>query len=322
MIDMAGGFAETALLDWAVRSGLFERTRASSTAAELAVALGVHQHKMEPFLDALSGLGFLERRAGDYRNALTVERHLIEGASDDLRAFVIHMGDQWRAWVTLDDRLRSGEVESWHQDRSVFEDPSGHTRLLEATAQEAGDLPERLAELVDWSASGLVIDAGGGHGRYSAAIATAHPHLACEVWDTPLSATTCERTLRSRGVSHRVRFRPCDLLDDATWRHQVATDVLVANVIANFDVTSARDLLRHAASVLPSGGRVVVVGPWLEETRHEPIESALFSVLISAATHAGGLNTASGITSDLESAGLVVTCQRVGDDGIWTGGKP
>ena len=312
IIDVAGGFADSVLLGYAVEHQLFEHTRRPATTAALAARLRVHAGKLEPVLVALSGLELLQRAEdGRWSNAAATRSHLVEGAPDDLRPFVCHMVQQWRRWIDL-PKLLVGLPRDDHQDRSVFNDCEGQALLLKSTAAEAGTLPDDLAALLPSNIQGLLVDAGGGHGRYAAAALALHHKLRAEVWDTQLTALT---VAGPPGIT----YVGCDLLDASTWPSQSPSVVILANVIANFSATRSQRLIHDLVGRLTDDGIMVVVTPWLDRDRQSPQTSCLFGVIITTACDEAWLPGVDECESWLHTESLVVERHRVDDDAILIG---
>lgn len=311
VIELAGGFADSVILAYAVKTGLFEFSQTYQATASLAASIQAHPAKLGPILTALSGLQLLRAGyGGTWINSPIAQAHLVEGCADDLRPFICHMVQQWRRWIDLDGLLAGG-LRDDHQDRSVFVDRDAQTLLLASTGAESGGLPSEVASYLPSGISGVFVDVGGGHGRYASEIVARHPGLKGEVWDTPLTAEIAEG-------HDGIAYFGCDLLDSSTWPARKAEVVLLANLVANLPFEQSRALVRRLVSELEPS-IFVLVSPWLDEARRSPLSSCLFGVVIATACDAGWLPSVTECRSWLLEEFSSVSVHRVADDGVIIG---
>lgn len=321
VLELAGGFCEAALLQEAVAWGLFDLTRTAESAASLARRLRLLRDKLDPVLAALTALGFLRRTRRGFVNAPLAARHLVTGAADDLRAYVLHLRHQWKLWRRLPEVLVRRGALPQQQDRAVHRDPARHRRFLAAMAQESAGSLSDVSKLPDWSNCSRFLDLGGGHGRHAVAIARRHPALRGEVWDVPASGPVVRAAIAKAGLEARLAFQDLDVVRGASWPRERFDVVVVRHVLANFPAPTIRRILARAAARLTPGGRLLVISPWLDAGRATPAGNALFAVHMMVGCEHGWVPPVPVLAAALRGCGLCVTIERHGPDEVLLRGR-
>jgi ubiquinone/menaquinone biosynthesis C-methylase UbiE len=250
------GMGLSRVLIAAVRLGVFEALRdGERTSAELASALGVSQAGLEPLLHGLNGFGYLRRRGGRYRLARPASRWLLAGGKQSLRDVFLFFGDVWDFYADLEERIRTGASPNLHHAGRPPEFWERYLRGLATMAAQVGPLIARQVPLRAGAQS--VLDVGGGHGLYSAALCRRHPELRATVLDLPEACRVGRAVVAEAGMSDRVRYVEGRLEDaDFGGPHDA---VLIFNVIHNLSREESRRALRRAFEALRPGGTVAVL---------------------------------------------------------------
>ena len=165
------------------------------TAAELAEATGTHAPSLFRVLRALASVGmFAEDEQGRFAQT-PLGATLRSGIPGSLRATAIsELGeDHYEAWTDVLHSVRTGEIAFDHrfgmpvweyyaqhpENAGVFnESMTGLTRSVEAAVVAA----------YDFSPFAQVVDVGGGHGGFLAAILAANPRAKGVLFDAPRSS--------------------------------------------------------------------------------------------------------------------------------------
>jgi hypothetical protein len=192
----------TQALATASRLGLPQRLAdGPRSAVELALAVQCHAPSLARLLRALTSIGVLAETA-DGRFALTPTGTLLRSDVDgSLAAWAELCGtSSWVTWGHLLDSVRSGEsrrkrasgVDGFdHLARDADEARRFHRAMVALTRPVA----ESLAQRVDFSGMGLVVDVGGGQGELLATLLAAQPWLRGIVFDLAHASDAADERL-------------------------------------------------------------------------------------------------------------------------------
>ena len=237
----------------AVRTGITARLAAGqATAAKIAADLGLDPLPTRLLLDCLCSSGHVVRRSGRYRLSRRGRRWLDPASPLSVAAYVAGTADYWDWWAGLTDTVRTGVSSGSHE--AGPDDPywrryiAGQHELARLSAAEiARKLPLP-------GSPRTLLDLGGGHGWYSAALCLRHPGLTATVLDLPGSAAVGREIIAAAGLTDRVRFRD----GDAT----------TADLGGGYDAVLCFNLIHHLGS--GAGGRPAAAGPRRAEARRHP----------------------------------------------------
>ncbi len=277
VLDMvsAGAFHAAAL---AVELGLFHALAdGPRSVGSLARDLGTDETGTERLLALLDAAGYVTRHDGRYANTAMTTRWLTDRdpAGTDL-------GDYLVAWdrvvfpfwtANLGTAVREGRpartVYEWLDDDPELSRVAQRGflavgRLVVDDVVGAVDLPDGATR---------VLDVGGGHGLYSAALCRAHPGLAATVFDRPEVEPVTTEVLAEEGMAHRVSFVGGDYLADDLGENYDAA--LLFNVVHGHTPEEVRLLLNRVAGALRSGGLVAIVDQFEGSARTPAWNAAL-----------------------------------------------
>ncbi len=158
--------------------------------------------------------------------------------------------------------------------------------LALAMKERARESAGRLAALLDGSEARSLLDLGGGPGTFSIAIARRFPHLRAVLCDRDEEALRLASSgIRAAGLADRIRILKADFLTD-----DIGSDydiVLLSSVLCTCSEQQNRLLLQKVKRALNPGGRILIRGHMLDDTKTSPASAALFSVCMVVGTLAG-----------------------------------
>lgn len=301
LIDrIAGGYRGAQVLFAGCQLGVFARIGDDTrTAEELSASLDADLRGVRILLDALVGLGLLERSQLGYTNSAAVRNALVPGAPLDRTAHVLHAASQCRRWQGLVEAVRSG--------RPVpLDNPAPPPAAKEAFAQAMAVSARRSAELtanaIDLTGVRRMLDVGGGPGVFAAAFARRQPGLEVTVLDDPDTLRVTVQTARSMGLQNRIHSLPGDAFHadlGGPWDL-----ILLSNVVHIYSASQNRDLVGRLGRTLNPGGRLVLKDFFVSEERTEPAWSLLFAVNMLVSTDHGDCYRLSEALEWLDTAGL------------------
>ncbi len=254
-----GGHALGGVLVAAVRSGVTARLAAApATVDDLVAELGLEPTPATLLLACLRSAGYVSAHEGRYGLTRAGRRWLDPASSTSVADFVAATGDYGRWWEELPALLRPeaandnadaanerGDAAGGHGDAV-----GGHGSAATRTHATPADDPywrrylygqRDLARLTATAVARAIavrrpramLDLGGGHGLYAAALCRRHPGLEATVLDLPGSAAVGREIVSGLGMADRVRF--------------VEGDVRTADLGTEYDLICCFNLVHHLA---------------------------------------------------------------------------
>jgi hypothetical protein len=214
---------------------------------ELAARTGSNPDGLYRVMRALAAVGVFEERMGrEFANS-ELSTYLRRDVTGSLGPMASWLGDAsgWAAWGRLDHSVRTGKPAfdevfgrdcfAWLQDH----EPSLHV-FQEAMVGYNALTSGALLAAYDFSASGTLLDVGGGHGVLLSQILDRTPTLGGILFDRPEVASQAERVLSRFGS--RARVVAGSFLDGVP---EGADTILLKHVIHDWDDAHCAALLGH-----------------------------------------------------------------------------
>ena len=281
--DAVGGMALSGIVVAAVRTGITARLAAGhATVPELSADLGLDPLPTKLLLDCLRSAGHVTERSGRYGLSRSARRWLDPASPLSVATYVAGTADYWPWWSGLDEAVRTGKTSGSHD--AGPDDPywrryiTGQRELARLSAAEVAKklpLPARPRTL---------LDIGGGHGGYAAALCKRHPTLHATILDLPGSAAIGRELIAEAGLADRVSFREGDATTADLGRGYDA--VLCFNLVHHLAPEAAAALFRRIGDAINPGGTLAVLDVFAEPGRRASAQAdmlALFVYLSSGA---------------------------------------
>ncbi|MGB6571970.1 MAG: class I SAM-dependent methyltransferase, partial [Trebonia sp.] len=271
-----GGMGLSGILVAAVRSGITARLAQNpATAAELAADLDLDPLPTRLLLDCLRSSGHVTARAGRYQLSRRSRRWLDPASGLSVAEYVAGTADYWNWWAELGEVTRGRRPAGTASHGAPPDDPyweryiRGQRELARLSAAEVARklrLPSGARQL---------LDIGGGHGLYSAALCRRHPGLTATVLDLPGSAAVGREIVAAAGMADRVRFRD----GDATAGDLGSGDLGSGDLGSGYDAVLCFNLVHHlspdqipalfgkAREALAPGGTLAVMDAFADPAR-------------------------------------------------------
>jgi hypothetical protein len=263
MQSLINGYRVTQLLYVAVKLGIADLLAdGPQTMEELAATTDAQADALYRALRALASFGVF-REVAPRRFALTPLAELLRTDHPySLCAAILVQGEEaYRAWGELLYSLRTGapafdqaygmphfDYLAHHAEASaVF-----NRTMSENTARSVTALVSAYA----FPTSGVVVDVGGGHGAFLAAVLQAHPGLRGVLFDQPHVVEGSAPTLEAAGVEERCVQVGGDFFTPPL----PAGDLyLLRQVIHDWDDARSSAILRHCAQAMAQDGKILVI---------------------------------------------------------------
>jgi SAM-dependent methyltransferase len=294
----------------AVRTGITSRLAAShATAAEIAADLGLDPLPARLLLDCLRSAGYVAERSGRYRLSRSARRWLDPASPLSVAGYVAGTADYWPWWAGLDETVRTGRSSGSHG--AAPDDPywrrylTGQRELARLSATEvARKLPLPRASRPRASqprASRTLLDIGGGHGGYSAALCERYPTLTATVLDLPGSTAIGRELIAADGLADRVTFTDGDATTAELGTGYDA--VLCFNLVHHLAPADAAALFGKIAAALRPGGILAVLDVFAEPGRRASAHADLLALFVYLSSGAR-VHTPADLSGWLRDAGF------------------
>jgi len=222
---------------------------------DLAVELDLHIDGLRHLLRVLTASGYVTSDNEVYQLTQLSRITLLEGAPAQLDAWVLHNTFHWQAIAELETTLAArGKREVRHR----LESPEAWAIYQRAMLQTARPVAGAVADaLPEPPGRDTMLDLGGSHGLYGAAICRRFPGLRCLVLDLPDAAEHARALGVAEGLTDVVEYEAGDILtaDLGKAEHDV---VFMGNIVHHFDQDKLPDILQRSHRALKPGGIIAI----------------------------------------------------------------
>lgn len=301
---LLSGYQKSRILISAVSAGIFEALAGARLLSVEEIALATHTapRPLRIVLDALTGMGLLEKRGELYFSSPDAREFLEPGSPYFMGDIALHHDNLWYSWSTLDTVLRSGERVP--RDKVAFPYPPDvrNRHFIQGMKNLAALSLPAILEGLDLGGRTHILDLGGGPASHSIAFCRKWPHLQATVFDTPDGVRIGHENVKEAGLEGRIHFLEGDFLTDPLGDGYDV--VFISSIIHMFDDDTNRHLISRCAQTLDPGGLLAVKDMFVDEERTGPLQNLLFAVNMLVGTEGGDTYPRSRVQSWFESAGL------------------
>ena len=258
LFDLCAGFVYAQILSACVELDLFEALAAGPRA--IAGLAAEHRMTLDAMLCLLRGAEALRLLAiegdGVRLGPLGAALRGNPGAVAMIRHHRILYRDLADPVALLRGERAGDLAQFWPYDAASGAQAADYSRLM------AESQPMISAEILagyDFRRHRVLVDVGGGDGRFLQAVAARAPQLGLWLFDLPPVAALAERRLGAAGLSARARVFAGDLHRDPL--PQGADLISLVRVLHDHDDDQAQALLRAVRAALAPGGCVLIAEP-------------------------------------------------------------
>jgi hypothetical protein len=275
------------VLHSAVTLGVFGAlAKGPADAQQIVAATGLHPRMADDFLDALAGLGLLERTGDRYANAPLAGAYLVPGTPTYLGGFVELTNETlYGTWGRLTEALTTGAPQHLDPDKGGFvgdkhTDPQKMKRFFAGLDAYSDRMGAELARRIDWSGHSSFVDLGGARGNLASVLVREHPHLKAGVFDLERTRPLFTEHVGRLGHTGRIEFTGGDFFADDIPRADV---IVLGHILHGFDTDRRRQLLRRVYAAVNPGGQILVYDRMIDDERSnaERLLSSLHMRLVS-----------------------------------------
>jgi hypothetical protein len=264
IFKLIGGYRISQAIYVVVEIGIPDSLAAGpKTCDELATETKTHSPTLYRILRFLAGVG-LFNEVGPHKFELTPLGSTLRAdlpGSGNMAARLWLSESHWSPWAGLIHSVRTGETAFDHiHGMGVFQYLEKNAELaavfnatMTASSARSGTA---AVERYDFSGLRKVVDVGGGHGFFLAAILKSNPTLRGVLFDLPDVVAGASQTLKNSGVEDR-----CEIIGGSFFEAlPTGGDIYVLRqIIHDWDDNRALGILRNCRAAMPETGKVLVI---------------------------------------------------------------
>jgi ubiquinone/menaquinone biosynthesis C-methylase UbiE len=276
-VEAWAGVALSAILATAAQQKLFENLSGRwRSADDLSQELGLDRDVTLMTLSCLQSIGYVERHRDAFRLTHTAKRWLDPASDTSVAHFVASCADYVSWWSHLEDSLKSGATIQHH---ATAADSAYWPRYISGQRDLARISANEIAKRVPIPRAAVsMLDIGGGHGLYSAAICNRRPQLKSTILDLPGSARAGAQLVAGTAIADRIQFVEGDALETPFGEQHDA--VLCFNLIHHFRPQDAATLFAKARLALRPEGVLCVLDAFETEAQTPQPAQAFVSLFM------------------------------------------
>ncbi|PZX94333.1 methyltransferase [Flavobacterium aquariorum] len=299
IMQIGSGFWTSKLLLAAVKFQLFTKLaeKESMSAQEIKTMLNLKCTDIHlfDFLDALAGLGFLNREglleSAIYSNSTNTDAFLVINKPAYIGGMLDMLNNRlYQFWGNLEEGLLTGlpQNEIKAGDDNLFDELyKSPERLLEFInamgSIQIGNF-NAFAQSFDFSKYKTLTDVGGCGAVLSTTIAKHQPHMKCTSFDLPVVEPIAKEKIAKTSFSDRVTTASGDFFADPFPKADV---IVMGNILHDWDEPKKLLLLQKAYDALPEGGTFVAIENIIDDERSKNVFGMMMSLNMLIETGTG-----------------------------------
>ena len=236
--------------------GVFEALAPGQLSPEqLAEKLSLDKNMLDSILRVLTCCDYLTKDGENYSLSELARLSLIGPSPVSLNSWVRLNGIQWRAFSRMGEVLRSGECINFHTEFGTDTDWEIYQYAMMETARPAAEWV--AVQIALPSEPKLMLDIGGSHGLYSAAICRANPPLKSEIMELAQAIPAARQIARELDITDAVSFIEGDILAADLGREKYDA-VFMGNIIHHFTEEQNLGIIGKIRLALKSAGTLAI----------------------------------------------------------------
>jgi SAM-dependent methyltransferase len=269
------------------------------TAGEVARRARASAGGVEVLLNALVGMGILEKRGERFCNTRLSRTYLDATSPTSVTNFLWLAGQHWEEWKGLTAAIRRGRR---GQPRNAPDDPAFRKRFAKALHERSLFLAPKVVRPLRLDGAKTLLDLGGGAGSYALALLKRTPGLHATIFDRLPTVKVALAEARKAGLAKRVGVIGGDLFThDYGGPYDV---VFYSNVIHIYGPQENVRILKKIKNALRPGGRLLIVEYFLDPDRAHPADVSSFALMMYLVTQTGQCYTWDEVISWLTPLGF------------------
>jgi hypothetical protein len=303
LMGLASGHVVARIVQSAVELKIFDAVEARPLSASGAAStLQLDAQALELLLNALTAVGLLDKHGEIYALTEISRQYLLRSSPHYVGAMIDFDAMLWRTWEKLPEAIRTGLPT---RPPNMYQADPVETEIfinaMDSLVKARGDT-EVLANAIDWSNIGTLLDVGSGPATYPIALCRKFSHLRTAVVDLPGTLKITRKFVAGANLAARIELIPADYRSDPISGTYDA--ILLSNIIHGENAGANATLIRKLAANLNPRGRLIVKDHILDNSRAAPAVGAIFSLLMLLTTDGGRCYSFAEIAAWMKQAGL------------------
>jgi 2-polyprenyl-3-methyl-5-hydroxy-6-metoxy-1,4-benzoquinol methylase len=299
-----GSFRQARVLLTANNYRIFDHLISPQSARSVSKRLKTDWRATTILLDALAGLGLLNKKIERYQNTNLASKFLVSGSPHYQGNIIRHADNLWHNWSGLDEVLKTGKPYHKAHDHEAF---------ILGMHDLASLKVDKVLKATGLKGVKTALDLGGGPGTYS--IEMAKKGISVTLFDRPETVAIAKRVVENVPVSaKRISFIKGDFIHDDIGN---GYDLIFASQILHS--VSAKEnihILRKCKKALNANGRIVIQEFLISKDMTHPLNSALFSINMLVNTDAGRCYSPDEMKGWLSKLGMKNISEKAVDDSV------
>jgi len=282
------------LIGSALRTGIFSALIEEKDIDTLTCELNADKRAMYIVLEALCGMGYVQKKKDKYIIAKSARPLFIEGSDEYVGGYLPHFMNKIKAWLELPLIIKG--------EKPGRKKPENIGVFMNAMASRPDSIVEKVVDecLKRKKDASNVIDLGGGPGKYSRAFVKRG--LKAVLFDMPETIDYVSKEFRLSGIKD-ITLKKGDFTNDAfvkEFKEHSFDIVFMGNITHIYSENENRKLLLRVGKLVKKGGIVAIE----DFVRGRSPLASMFAVNMLASTESGGTWTESQYREWLNDAGF------------------
>jgi len=307
IMELAWGFGPPIVIDAAIRTRIFDTLDSGpKTIKETAAATGAAPRAVRAIMDALVGIGLLERRAEQYALAPDSAKFLVSTKPSFHGGLISHLTQQAiPKWLDLPKIAKTGSPSQAlnQEDGGAAYFRTFVEALFAMNYSAACALADAMAGTIGSAQPAKVLDIAAGSGVWGIALAEKFPNVQVTAVDWPTVAEIAKTVAARHHVSDRYRTIAGDVLEaDFGSGYRLAT---LGHILHSEGEARSRKLVQKVHQALAPGGAIAIAEFTPNDDRTGSPIALLFGVNMLVHTQNGDVFTFKQLSGWLTEAGFV-----------------
>ncbi len=285
----------------------------SLSAKRVAILTKTKLEGMEILLNALTAMGVLNKNKNKnkntFRNTPVTYKYFCKSSPNFRIGTVMLMLDSRGEYENFSKIIKKGrnckEFES-------EEDPKFRNLFTYAMHERSELSADKVADAVSQKKVGKLLDLGCGPGSYTAAILKKDKTATATLMDREAAIKVARKICKTQSVYNRLHFVSGDLFDNEFGEDY--DTVLLSNIIHIYNARENKTIFKKINKALKKGGRFVLYDLFLNNSKTEPYDAALFAITMLLYTKTGKSYAFGEVDSLLRNVGFArIKKKKIGD---------
>jgi predicted O-methyltransferase YrrM len=271
LYDLARIGTQSKIFLKAIEWKIFDYLKAVVPAQSVAENMKSHPRNTELFLNALAGMGIINKEKGLFSNTEKTNEFLVSSSPTYLGAFFLHV-TSWSKGMeqNIEALVMNGPPEQQGPDMAAG-DMWAESARLSAVYQYSGDaqhIVRIVTALPEFPNMKRMLDLGGGAGFFTMAIVVAHPSMQGVVFEQQAVADVAREFVREYEFEDRVSVIDGDFTTDSLGGPY---DFIFVSAALNFCKHNMDELFQKIRDALNPGGVFMTHQDGITNERTKPV---------------------------------------------------